>query len=121
MSHTTCRLCVKVSDDKIYACQHSGIMCESHGCQLKTSISCIKNNISHAKVTNPDIEYFNTLLITKIKLNIPKMKTFKKGTQLYHNMLQCKMLPLKYLWKCSKVVRTSSDSFGNDWKASQNC
>lgn len=104
MSHTT-RLVV--SDDKIYAYQLSGTMCESHGCWLKTLISYIKNNFS-CKLTNPDKVFFNTLLITKIKLNISKMKTSKKGTQLYHNMLQCKMF-------------IALDSFSNDWKAAENC
>lgn len=38
---------VKVSTILLYTCQFSDIMHESHACGLNTSISCIKDNLSH--------------------------------------------------------------------------
>ena len=38
---------VKVSTIFLYTCQFSHIMHESHACGLNTSISCIKDNLSH--------------------------------------------------------------------------
>ena len=98
-----------------YTCQLSRIMRESHAWGLETSISRIKDNFSclthkSGRVDLKNLHFISDLLCIISLLPITMVNNFKS--------IQMSAIGLNR--KCSKVVRITSDIFGNFRKSSEN-